>query len=133
MRVACACLLPPRLNDRVARYPPPSPPPLLLLPLLLLLLTTTTTTTQERAFFSALRALLADISSVPDPSERATRSSAAHKWFSKHRPRGQAEDPAIFAAMAASLSLGGLQQQPFVGLQAVREQYGSKAFAAQVR
>ena len=120
MRVACACLLPPRLNDRVARYPPPPPPPLLL-------------TTQERAFFSALRTLLADISSVPDPSERATRSSAAHKWFSKHRPRGQAEDPAIFAAMAASLSLGGLQQQPFVGLQAVREQYGSKAFAAQVR
>lgn len=86
---------------------------------------------QERAFFSALRTLLSDISAVPDPAERTTRASAAHKWFIKHRPRGRAEDPAIFAAMAASLSLGGLQQQQLVGQQAGG--HGGKAFSAQVR
>ena len=64
---------------------------------------------RERAFYSALRTLLSDIGAVPDAVERDTRTRAAHKWFSKHRPRGLTEDPAIFAAMAASLSLGGVQ------------------------
>ena len=66
---------------------------------------------KERAFYSALRTLLSDISMVQDSNQRDMRAMAAHNWFSKHSPRGVSEDPAIFAAMAASLSIGGAQQQ----------------------
>ncbi|GAX72718.1 hypothetical protein CEUSTIGMA_g174.t1 [Chlamydomonas eustigma] len=67
---------------------------------------------REKAFYSALRTLLGDISSVVDNQDRGVKLTAAYKWFSKHRPRGLTEDPAIFAAMATSLSLEGSHHSP---------------------
>ena len=60
---------------------------------------------REKAFYATLRSLLLEITTSRSPKEAGLRIVAAHKWYVKHRPRGQQEDPAVFAALATSLSL----------------------------
>lgn len=60
--------------------------------------------TKHRAFFSALRTLLSEIVTEHNSSEQAIKLSAAYKWFSKHKPH-TTDDPALAAALAASLSI----------------------------
>lgn len=43
---------------------------------------------KERAFYSALRTLLADVTVTKEDEARATHITAAYKWFSKHRYGG---------------------------------------------
>ncbi len=40
---------------------------------------------KEKAFYSALRTLLGDISCIADDQARITKLTAAFKWFSKNR------------------------------------------------
>lgn len=63
---------------------------------------------REKGFFAALRSLLLEITTSRSSKEAGLRIIGAHKWFVKNRPRGKAEDPAIFAALATSLSLASL-------------------------
>lgn len=46
---------------------------------------------KERAFYSALRTLLADITVTKEDEARAMHITAAYKWFSKHRCGGGAK------------------------------------------
>jgi hypothetical protein len=62
---------------------------------------------KERAFWSALRTLLAEMMTSTS-TDQDSQLKAAWKWFSKHRPRGNHDDPGISAALAASLSISNI-------------------------
>jgi len=63
---------------------------------------------RHRAFYAALRSVLAQCVSDADRLSRRARMAAAHKWFTARRPREQPADVDAAAAMAASLSVSAM-------------------------
>ncbi|KAF5831245.1 hypothetical protein DUNSADRAFT_13375 [Dunaliella salina] len=60
---------------------------------------------RDRAFFSALRCLLSEISTERNPQEQDTKLRAVCKWFLKYKPRGSHIDASTSAVLATSLSI----------------------------
>lgn len=82
---------------------------------------------RHRAFYAALRSVLAQCVSEADASSRHARLAAAHRWFTARRPREQPADMDAAAAMAASLSVTASDTRPTRSNRTPGRQNGSSA------